>query len=260
MASAQPTGHGWRGASRPRRNLGGVLQWPTMTGPAGHAASARVQPLALMLEHPSEASYTSTVQQLWDMNYQKDLASLQLCYGILVESLFPDRLRGGHQGRFLQQRLLAHTSAASGFCRVAHALRVHRRMPRWVGRFLRIAPSAVRYEISQPRSNFEVFVRAIIDETFEHPIESVLYCLHSHASQYLGKANFNRARGRPGYASRVFEHHQALVCKDTRDARLPRYTLLKGSLGSVSMIPFHGVRAGVPGICSGRAPHQVYQA
>ena len=70
---------------------------------------------------------------------------------------------------------------------------------------------------------------------------SAVYVLFGHAGLYIGKANLARTRVSagwvPGLASRCMEHLVGLFIGKSRDASLPRYKVLRGSLASITFFP-----------------------
>ena len=224
--------------ARGRRLVHGEFQWPTMSGEADTHARRRLQPFRLAVTAPSEETISILIEFVWQCKHDDDLATLQLMLAVVYESCFPLKCKSGLNER-VRHRFMAHVSAAAGMARLSKALQQHRRghLPRWVGRFLRIAPPWAREGVSQKNSNYEVFVKRVIDNTMESDMTSVIYTLQSHSGQYVGKANLLRAHGRLGYPARHFEHVLALLRPLSRDGALCRYKVLRKSIGSVFMLP-----------------------
>ena len=65
-------------------------------------------------------------------------------------------------------------------------------------------------------------------------------CLFSHSGWYIGKANLSRSLGGAsmlGLQMRCVEHLRGLLVPAYRDASLPRYGILRRSVGSVCFLP-----------------------
>ena len=65
---------------------------------------------------------------------------------------------------------------------------------------------------------------------------SVVYVLAGHSGVYIGKTRLDRKR-MCGMGPRAPEHLRALLYTNVRDGMKPRYQILRGSLGSVFMLP-----------------------
>ena len=65
-----------------------------------------------------------------------------------------------------------------------------------------------------------------------------MYSLYSHLGLYIGKANLLRRAGtRRGLAERLIEHMTGLLFPSSRDGNLPRYKVLRSSVGSIGFCP-----------------------
>ena len=62
--------------------------------------------------------------------------------------------------------------------------------------------------------------------------------MFSHSGLYIGKANALRAQGsKPGIPERFVEHVVGLCFVNSRDGSLPRYRILRQTMGALGMLP-----------------------
>ena len=67
---------------------------------------------------------------------------------------------------------------------------------------------------------------------------SAVYLTFSNSGLYIGKANALRAQGsKPGIPERFVEHVVGLCFVNSRDGSLPRYRILRQTMGALGMLP-----------------------
>ena len=177
----------------------------------------------------------STSEWIWEKSQKGDTPSLTHALAQLTEVMFPATMKHG-RSEVLPCQVLVELLVASAVARLREAKRGPK-VPRWAARVLRACPNHVRIGISQPGSDWEKQTRALLCEASSG---AAVYCLFSHSGWYIGKANLSRSVGgalMPGLQMRCVEHLRGLLVPAYRDASLPRYGILRRSVGSVCFLP-----------------------
>ena len=168
---------------------------------------------------------------------QGDVPSVSLALREAMCMVMPVGSRGSTRDR-VKTIMVTSIHAALAVARLTLAYRA----PRWASWFKAawktLQPSA-RLGITQGQVPWFLSVLQWIQVPME--ATSAVYVLFGHAGLYIGKANLARTRVSagwvPGLASRCVEHLVGLFIGKSRDASLPRYKVLRGSLASITFFP-----------------------
>ena len=146
---------------------------------------------------------------------------------------------------------VAHFSLAS--CRVRSI--VHsKRWPCWFKQVWKVLPESYRGAILvDDRQWFD----SVIQQISSKSEGAFVYIMFSHSGSYIGKANATRqskARGAHlGFVERTLEHTAGMVFPQTASGKLPRYKVLRSSMGSFCVMPLQLLGTEVQALACERA-------
>ena len=155
-----------------------------------------------------------------------------------VESLAPPGSSG-----VARSEEKASVFASTSFALAMARFRASYRKPRWQKWFVRAwraIPPLLRLVVCH--DNVDGF-NSVLQWIQEPSATSGIYLLASHSGLYIGKANVRRAHlsggdtWRRGLSMMFTEHLAGLLFPSSRHGVLPRYKLLRKSIGSVVMLP-----------------------
>ena len=208
------------------------VEWPRPSK-AGTWAEHRVQQVISDIVQPSDMGLLRLKQWAVDCLQQLDLPSLGLAMHHVLRQMFPAHLQQG-VGCPKVAIMAFYLLVCSGVARLRRAVQ-HRRLPRWSGRIFRSLPAAAHRGILDFDKQW--IQDMLVLGTREHVDESTVYVLWSTSSSYIGKANITRRCVTPGLPARLREHLRALIRPVSREGRLPRYSGLRKTLGSLAFLP-----------------------
>ena len=185
------------------------------------------------LHRPADSQLGPFVEWIFRLARVQDVPSL---YSIMAKSwltLAPLGSKGAaRQPLPALVFLVSHLALTVGRCR---AVLKQKRWPPWFQQLWKTFPSEHRSGIAS--ADFGWFTQ-LVQWAQGQGGHSAVYSLYSHSGLYIGKANLLRRAGtRRGLAERLIEHMTGLLFPSSRDGNLPRYKVLRSSVGSIGFFP-----------------------
>ena len=197
---------------------------------------ASLRPWKTFLASPSVTKSPPFNEWMWQRFLANDLPSL---YGAMLATVDSVVSQRGVSRSEPKLALFASLSYSLSLVRLRRAY-VSASRPRWFARAWKLIPPTLRLAITLKD---KVQFAAYLDLIQAPGTGSCVYGILCESGTYVGKANLRRAvPGRPngwqrGIGARFGEHLAGLLFPASRDGAIARYTLLRKSIGSVSMLP-----------------------
>ena len=210
--------------------------WPPLSSQKSWADENTRQWLVLV-RNPPRSLTTEFSLWLYDCFVKCDIPSLYAVSLELMAALVPPGAKGPKTSESIAV-WFASVQSSLALCRLRAAY-VKGPWPRWFPVVWKAVPASRRLLITQP--SYPEFLQ-VLNLTQDASAGAVVYMIFSHAGLYIGKANCSRripggSRLRCGVASRFTEHLGGTMFPSSRAGVLPRYGILRRSVGSLSMLP-----------------------
>ena len=207
------------------------LQLPPLTQHLDWARTA-MKPWHSFLANPNDIPEKFYVW-LFERAVARDVPTLYFVMTMVWSLISPSKSKGASRSVVLA-RLFSIIQLALSVARLIAARRL-KKWPAWFKVVWRALPPSHIQGITT--LSFSGFLSAASWLKGNGGVSSV-YVVFSHSGLYVGKANVLRAAGqRPGIPERFIEHMVGLLFPRSRDGSLPRYKVLRQTLGSIGMLP-----------------------